>query len=80
MNSSTLRSKVFKEVQLIPENKLEEIYDFIHYYRIGIETTDKNPVEIMNFAGCWNDLPNEIFNELSEELSNRHHNASSFEN
>jgi len=75
MHSSTLRSKVVKEVQLIPENKLEEIYDFIHYFRIGIEASEEKPMEIMKFAGCWNDMPNEIFTKLSEDIADRRRNA-----
>ena len=33
-----IQDKVLNELRYIPANKLSEIYDIIHYFRIGIET------------------------------------------
>lgn len=32
-----LIQKIVQELQYIPEDKLAEIYDFIHYFRLGLE-------------------------------------------
>jgi hypothetical protein len=72
MSQSVTRDKVMEEIQLIPEHKLEEVYDFVHYFRIGLrEAVRGNREEIMKFAGCWNELPEEDFQEFSREISER---------
>ncbi len=71
MKLSGLKNKVFDEIQLVPENKLKELYDFIHYFRLGIETSKEPSTEIMKFAGCWNDMPKELYDDLSGEFLSR---------
>jgi len=72
MTQSITRDKVMEEIQLIPEHKLEEVYDFVHYFRIGLrEAVRGNSEEIMKFAGSWNELPEEEFQEFAREISAR---------
>jgi len=35
--SQQLPDKLYKELALIPADKLSELYDIIHYFRMGIE-------------------------------------------
>jgi hypothetical protein len=35
--SQQLPDKLYKELSLIPADKLSELYDIIHYFRMGIE-------------------------------------------
>jgi len=37
MESSDIRTEIIKEVNLVPEEKLIELYNFIHYFRLGVE-------------------------------------------
>mgnify|MGYP001595126526 FL=1 len=37
MSKSNTRDKVLEEIHLIPENKLAEVYDFLHYFRLGLK-------------------------------------------
>ena len=37
MDSLNLRTKVITEINLFPEDKLPELYHFIHYFRLGVE-------------------------------------------
>lgn len=72
MTQSITRDKVMEEIQLIPEHKLEEVYDFVHYFRIGLrEAVRGDREEIMKFAGSWDELPEEDFKEFSREISER---------
>jgi len=32
-----LQQQIMEEIQHIPENKLVEVYDIIHYFRLGIQ-------------------------------------------
>ncbi len=38
-----LIQKIFQELQNIPEDKLAEIYDLIHYFRLGLGQEQKQP-------------------------------------
>jgi hypothetical protein len=75
MKPSNIRAKVLTEINLIPEEKLEELYNFIHYFRVGIEASKGTPEQIMQFAGCWDDMSDEMFNDLNEEIITRRQQA-----
>lgn len=75
MEVSIIRDKVVEEIRLIPEHKLPEIYDFIHYFRLGLQNSKENIDQIMKFAGCWKDMPEKVFNEFSEEIAERRKQA-----
>ncbi len=38
-----LIEKIYQELQDIPEDKLAEIYNLIHYYRLGLGQEQKQP-------------------------------------
>jgi hypothetical protein len=41
-----LIQQIMQELQALPEDKLAEIYDLIHYYRLGlIQASDAPPTE-----------------------------------
>ena len=45
-----LIDKIIQELREIPEDKLAEIYDIIHYFRIGLErelSAEETPTEIV---------------------------------
>ena len=75
MGESIIRDRVMEEIKLIPEHKLSEVYDFIHYFRIGLQKTKGNMDQIMKFAGCWKDMPEEVFNEFLAKISERRKQA-----
>ncbi len=75
MNPSILRSKVLKEVDLVPEDLLKELYDFIHFFRLGVESSKKPAKKIMQFAGCWQDMPDEVFEEFLADSAERRKQA-----
>ncbi|MCP4668878.1 MAG: hypothetical protein GY849_21280 [Deltaproteobacteria bacterium] len=71
MGPHQLREKVMKEISLIPLDKLNEVYDFIRLFRIGTERIKANKGEILSFAGCWEDMPDETFNDFLLEIRQR---------
>jgi len=75
MRKSVIREKVMEEIKLIPEHKLSELYDFIHYFRIGLQESKDNITQIMQFAGCWKEMPEEVFNDFLEEICQRRRQA-----
>jgi hypothetical protein len=46
-----LAEEIVKEINLIPTNKLREVYDFIHYFRIGVEQSQQ--VYQNNLSALW---------------------------
>ncbi|WP_017654562.1 hypothetical protein [Fortiea contorta] len=75
MESSNIRTKLLKEINLIPEEKLEEVYNFIYYFRVGVEASKGTPERIMQFAGCWDDMSDETFADFNQEITTRRQQA-----
>lgn len=75
MEQSHIRTKLLKEINLIPEENLEEVYNFIYYFRVGVEASKSTPEQIMQFAGCWNDMSDKTFADLNEEIITRRQQA-----
>jgi hypothetical protein len=75
MAKLAIRDRVMEEIKLIPEHKLSEIYNFIHYFRIGLQGSKGNLEQIMKFAGCWKDMSEDAFNDLLREISKRRKQA-----
>ena len=75
MNKYLLREKVIKEIELIPLDKLNEVYNFVHFFRIGLEETKVNKEKILSFAGCWNDMSDEMFDDFMEDIGQRRREA-----
>lgn len=77
MTSILIKSKVLQEIDLIPEDRLTDLYNFIHYFRLGLEKSSQltKPKPILAFAGCWKDMPDEMFNDFTAEIRQRRHQA-----
>ncbi len=76
MNASTLKSKVLEEIDRVPEDRLRQVYDFVHYFRLGLETSKNNAKQrTMQFAGCWRDMPDEMFTDFLGEITQRRQQA-----
>jgi hypothetical protein len=75
MNSIELQNKVIEEIRLVPENKLPELYNFIHFFRLGLEADKRDVKKSMRFAGCWEDMTDKEFSEFREEISERRRQA-----
>ena len=75
MDLLNIRTKVITEINLIPEDKLEELYNFIHYWRLNGESSPGLLEQTMQFAGCWNDMSDEEFANFNEEIITRRQQA-----
>mgnify|MGYP000849747013 CR=1 FL=1 len=69
-----IRDAILKELELLPEEKLPEIYDLIHYFRLGLQ---REPMEnpTLHLAGAWSDLPDADFEGFVEDVRNRRNRA-----
>ncbi len=64
-------SEVMREIRLVPKDRLPELYNFIHFFRLGLETARDDTKEVMRFAGCWQDMADKEFSDFSEEIAQR---------
>ncbi len=71
MEASEIHAKVMDEIRLVPKERLTELYDFIHLFRIGLESVGDDTEDIMRFAGCWRDMTDQEFEDLSDEIMKR---------
>jgi hypothetical protein len=76
MTTLKIRDKVIQEIDLIPEDKLVDLFNFIHYFRLGLETsTHHENKPTLAFAGCWREMPDETFSAFMSEITERRHLA-----
>ena len=73
MGITTIREKVVEEVNQIPEEKLPYILDLIHHFRIGLQLSRKRSAQ--TFAGCWQDMPENQYDDFLNEINERRKNA-----
>ena len=74
MSLSVIKSKLINEISLLPEDKLREVYNFIHYFRLGAEKIKENN-NILSFSGSWKDMDDELFDEYLSDISKRRNKA-----
>jgi len=68
-----LQEQIIEEIKRIPNDKLEEIYDLIHYFRLGVAqeklsqkiTVKQRPIGLSN--GNFQ-VPESFFEPLTDEV------------
>lgn len=70
-----IKDEITMELEKIPQDKFAEIYDIIHFFRLGVEN-ERNVVTdrrkgVLNFFGIWNDMSFEEMAVLDEIQSRR---------
>ena len=73
MTITAIRAKVIEEIQHMPEEKLDELYDLLHFFRVGLQHTPASSSDnaVMAFAGCWKDMSDEDFDALLDDMTMR---------
>ena len=77
MEALISKNQIIEEISLIPDDKLTELYDLIHNFRIELNTSENNMNEIRQFAGCWENMPEETFTDFCEDIEHRRQTSSS---
>lgn len=66
MDLADLRAKVWEEIEHVPDDQLTELYDLVQTIRHRATPAIADP---LSFAGCWSDLPDAIYDELLNDVS-----------
>lgn len=68
------RKKIIKEVEKIPEEKINELYNVVHLFRKGVESKKKaakdRRSEAVKYFGIWKDMSPEE-NAVLDEIQAR---------
>ena len=75
MTLSITKDKLINEISLLPEDKLGEVYNFIHYFRLGTEKTNKDENNILAFSGSWKEMDDDKFDDYLSDISKRRRKA-----
>lgn len=76
MSEMVTKDKVLEEIDLLPEEKMGDVYNFIHHFRLGIERVKSDSVKsTLAFAGCWGDLSDDVFQEMMDDVEERRKNG-----
>jgi len=66
-----------QKIKQLPDDLQQEVLVFIEFlqFKSGLKKFPKNIDQIMKFAGCWEDMPDETFTEFSNEIDKRRKQA-----
>ena len=57
ISTASIKEKIIREVEKIPKDKIAELYDVVHLFRMGVESKKKAPKdrrnEAVKFFGIW---------------------------
>jgi hypothetical protein len=74
MTASELRNQLQHEIRDLPDSRLQEVYDLIHFFRLGLEREQgPSQPDIMRFAGAWQDMAD--FDVFEAEIRDRRRHA-----
>jgi hypothetical protein len=72
---ASVKEKIIKEVEKIPEEKIDELYNVVHLFRVGVESKKKaakdRRSEAVKYFGIWKDMSPEENAVLDEILARR---------
>lgn len=70
-----IKERIIKEVDRLPDDKISEVYDFIHLFRVGIESQRKAIKDrhqaALKFFGIWKNMSSKENAALDEIKSRR---------
>jgi len=64
-----LKERLKRRIDNLAEDKLNDVSQYLESLEIG-----NNKGKLLTFAGSWNDLGDETFNELTNQLEDRRKN------
>jgi hypothetical protein len=72
---ASIKEKIIKEVEKIPKDKIAELYNVVHLFRVGTESKRKTAKdrhnEAIKFFGIWKKMSSEESAVLDEIQARR---------
>jgi hypothetical protein len=71
-----IRQQILRKIHRIPSSKLHELNEYLS----KLEQIPNHASGILSYAGCWNNMEESAFNELTDNLiANRNKNSQRFD-
>jgi len=67
MTNTQIRNQILRKIQRIPADRLKELEVFVSKLEETTNKKDKN----LSFAGAWENIDDNLFNEFTENLLDR---------
>lgn len=71
---ASVKEKIIKEVEKIPKDKIDELYNVVHLFRVGVESKKKaakdRRSEAVKYFGIWKSMSPEE-NAVLDEIQAR---------
>ncbi len=75
MSETVIRNKLLEEISRIPEDQVSDIYNLVHYFRLGLQSKKANPDKILKLSASWKDMSEDDFNEFLNQMRARRKTA-----
>ena len=76
MSAAIIKSKLINEIYLIPDDKILELYNFIHYFRLGTQKVEtKTKKDLLSYSGSWKEMDAEVFDDYLLDIVKRRRKA-----
>jgi len=75
LEAMDLRHQLIEEIKCLPEDRLGPILDLVHFFRVGLESSSSGRSSVMDYAGCWRDMPDEVFQAFHDDIEQRRRSA-----
>lgn len=67
LKEKEIRKRILKRIEKMPVDKLDNVWKLLK----NIENQNKNKADILSYAGCWKDIDQELFDDLTINLGER---------
>ena len=67
LKEKEIRKKILTRIEKMSTDKLDNVWKLLK----SIENQSKNNADILSYAGCWKDLDQELFDDLTINLGEK---------
>ena len=71
ITNTQIRNQILRKIQRIPADTLKELEVFVSKLEESTNKKDKN----LSFAGAWENIDDNLFNEFTDNLVDRRHRS-----
>jgi propanediol dehydratase small subunit len=76
MSVAMIKHQLINEINLIPDEKILEVYNFIHYFRLGTQKVEtKTKKDLLSYSGSWKEMNAEVFDDYMLDIVKRRKKA-----
>lgn len=75
MNANLIRQQLVEKIRNVPDNHLPALLDYIEEIQFDSIQSEQEFSKKPEYGGCWNDMPENVFEDLMTEIDHRRHHA-----